>query len=377
MAAPGDRKLDGPQSPSVVIHKRAPAEVKVGKQSTFVITVKNVGGATAMDVRVRDRIPTGMRLDDVSPRPEAKYQPELVWDLGNLEPQQERTITLQLTPLQEGELGSVARVTFQAAASVRTISTRPELKIVQKAPTQVKIGQLVEIELEISNPGTGEATGVVLQEDVPVGLEHPQGRELDNFIGNLGPGEIRRQILRMKAVQAGTVENTIRVKGDDGLENYHSVPIQIVAPQLQVALSGPSRRYLERQAKYEVQIANTGTADADNIDISVQLDRGFTFVSTDYEGQYDSSRHAVFWSLPKLAVGAPRQRAARFATGRRRQPRAPRSSHRRSRRQSFQRKSGASRFARRINILDQRQRRPRRSRWRDDLRDPGQQLGLA
>ncbi|MEO1528692.1 MAG: hypothetical protein AAFX06_24995 [Planctomycetota bacterium] len=303
MAAPGDRRLDGPQSPSVVIHKRAPAEVKVGKQATFVITVKNVGGATAMDVQVRDRIPTGMRLDDASPRPDPKYQPELVWDLGSLEPQQERTITLQLTPLQEGELGSVARVTFQAAASVRTISTRPELKIVQKANPQALIGQLVEIELEISNPGTGEATGVVLQEDVPVGLEHPQGRELDNFIGNLGPGEVRRQILRMKAVQAGTVENTIRVKADDGLETYHSIPIQIIAPELQIALTGPSKRYLERQAKFELQIANTGTANAENIDISVQLDRGFTFVSTDYEGQYDASRHAVFWSLPALPVG--------------------------------------------------------------------------
>ncbi|MEL6106355.1 MAG: hypothetical protein AAFU85_09975 [Planctomycetota bacterium] len=303
MAAPGDRKLDGPQSPSVVIHKRAPAEVKVGKQATFVITVKNVGGATAMDVRVRDRIPTGMRLDDASPRPDPKFKEELVWDLGSLEPQQERTITLQLTPLQEGELGSVARVTFQAAASVRTISTRPELKIVQKAPEQVPIGQLVEIELEISNPGTGEATGVVLQEDVPVGLEHPQGRELDNFIGNLGPGEVRRQVLRMKAVQPGTVENTIRVKADDGLETYHSVPIQIIAPKLQIALTGPSKRYLERQAKFELYVGNAGTDVAENIDISVQLDRGFTFVSTDYEGQYDASRHAVFWSLPQLPVG--------------------------------------------------------------------------
>ena len=38
--------------------------------------------------------------------------------------------------------------------------------------------------------------------------------------------------------------------------------------------------------------------------MSVQLDRGFTFVSTDYEGQYDPSRHAVFWSLAQLPAGA-------------------------------------------------------------------------
>jgi uncharacterized repeat protein (TIGR01451 family) len=303
MATPGERNLDGPQSPSVVIHKRAPAEVKVGKPATFVITVKNVGGATAMNVQVHDRVPTGMTLTDATPRPDPQHQPELFWQLGDLEPNQERTITLQLMPEQEGELGSVARVTFQAAASVRTISTRPELKVIQKAPEKVLIGQQLEIELEVSNPGTGEATGVVLQEDAPDGLQHPQGKQLDNLIGALGPGEIRRQILRMRAVKPGIVENQIRVKGDDGLETTHTIAVEIVAPQLKVSLSGPSKRYLERQATYELEIANVGTADASNVELSVQLDRGFTFVKTDYEGQYDPTRHAVFWSLPTLPVG--------------------------------------------------------------------------
>ncbi|MCA9135641.1 MAG: DUF11 domain-containing protein [Planctomycetales bacterium] len=303
LASPGERYLDGPQSPSVVIHKRAPTEVKVGKPASFVITVKNVGGSKALDVQVHDRVPTGMTLTDATPRPDPKYQPELFWELGDLEPNQERTITLQLTPEQEGELGSVARVTFQAAASVRTISTRPELKIAQRAPEKVLIGQQLEIELEVSNPGTGEATGVILQEDVPAGLEHPQGSQLDNLIGNLGPGEIRRQILRMRAVKPGLVQNQIRVKGDDGLESTHTVAVEVIAPELKATLTGPSRRFLERQATYNLEIANVGTADATNVELSVQLDSGFTFVKTDFEGQYDASRHAVFWSLPALPVG--------------------------------------------------------------------------
>ncbi|MDV6033660.1 MAG: DUF11 domain-containing protein [Phycisphaera sp. RhM] len=303
LAAPGERYLDGPQSPSVVIHKRAPVEVKVGKPASFVITVKNVGGSKALNVQVHDRVPNGMTLTDATPRPNPKYQPELYWELGDLEPNQERTITLQLTPEQEGELGSVARVTFEAAASVRTISTRPELRVVQRAPEKVLIGQQLEIELEVSNPGSGDATGVILQEDVPIGLEHPQGTQLDNLIGTLGPGEIRRQVLRMRAVKAGVVQNEIRVKGDDGLEATHTIAVEVVAPELKATLTGPSRRFLERQATYTVEIANVGTAEAQNVEMSVQLDRGFTFVKTDYEGQYDASRHAVFWSLDALPVG--------------------------------------------------------------------------
>ncbi|MGI9471841.1 MAG: CARDB domain-containing protein, partial [Rubripirellula sp.] len=300
--APGERRLEGAQTPSVIIQKRAPAEVKVGKPASFVIHVQNVGAVEALDVEVHDRVPAGMRLIDASPKP-IQQGNMLLWQLGAMPAGDERTVTMQLVPEQEGELGSVARVSFEAAASVRTIATRPELKIVQRAPETVLIGQQLEIELEVSNPGTGEAANVVLQEDVPEGLDHPKGRQLDNALGSLAPGEVRNQVLRLRAVKPGIVQNTIRLTGEDGLTAEHSVAVQVVAPDLQIELAGPSRRFLERKATYQLNVANAGTADATNIEISVQLDRGFTFVSTDYEGQYDPSRHAVFWSLASLPAG--------------------------------------------------------------------------
>lgn len=299
IGSPGDRRLDGAQTPSVVIQKRAPAEVKVGKPASFVIQVRNVGSVEAIDVQLYDRVPVGMRLADASPAP-LRRGDELLWELGTLPVGDERTVTMQLIPEQEGELGSVARVSFEAAASVRTISTRPELKIVQRAPEAVLIGQQLEIELEVSNPGTGEATSVVLQVDVPEGLEHPKGRQLDNLLGNLQPGEVRREVLRLRAVSAGQIENTVRLVSDDGLTAENTIMVEVVAPQLQVRLNGPTRRYVERQATYELQVGNIGTAEATNVEIAAYLDRGFTFVSTGNQGQYDPARHAVFWSLARL-----------------------------------------------------------------------------
>jgi uncharacterized repeat protein (TIGR01451 family) len=300
--APGERRLEGAQTPSVIIQKRAPAEVKVGKPASFVIQVQNVGTVEALDVLVHDRVPAGMRLVDASPAP-LQQGNLLVWQLGSMPAGDERTLTMQLVPEQEGELGSVARVSFEAAASVRTIATRPELRVNQNAPETVLIGQQLEIELEVANAGSGDATGVVLQEDVPEGLEHPKGRQLDNAIGTLAPGEVRKQVLRLRAVAPGVIQNTIRLTGDDGLKAEHTVAVQVVAPNLQVDLKGPARRFLERPATYQLDIANAGTADATNVELSVQLARGFTFVSTDFEGQYDPSRHAVFWSLAQLPAG--------------------------------------------------------------------------
>ena len=301
--APGERRLEGAQTPSVIIQKRAPAEVKVGKPAAFIINVRNVGSVEALDVEVHDRIPAGMRLADASPAPQIRGN-LLMWQIGSMPAGDERTITLQLIPEQEGELGSVARVSFEAAASVRTIATKPVLKIEQQAPKQVLIGQQLEIALTFANTGSGKATNVEIWEDVPTGLSHPEGPQLKQSIGTLMPGEVRTDSLFLKAETAGTIQNTVRLVGDDGLTTEETIDIEVIAPQLQVSLQGPSRRFLERQAKYELNVANAGTAAATNVEISVQLSRGFTFVSTDFEGQYDPNRHAVFWSLAQLPAGA-------------------------------------------------------------------------
>ncbi|MEM6778383.1 MAG: hypothetical protein AAF670_12060 [Planctomycetota bacterium] len=301
-AAPGDRRLEGVQTPSIVFQKRAPAEVKVGQPATFVVQVQNVGTAEAINVAVLDRIPAGMQLIDATPQPNMRGD-ELVWQLGAMPVGDERSITMQLVPMEEGELGSVARVTFEAAASVRTRSTRPELRITQQVRPDVLIGQQLEIDLEVSNIGTGDATNVKLQVDVPEGLEHPRGRELDNLLGSLRPGETRHEILRLRATAPGVVRNVVRLVADDAETVADSVDVQVTAPSLDITLSGPSRRFLERQATYNLNLDNRGTAAATNVQIIAMLDRGFTFVSTENQGSYDPNRHAVTWSLASLPSG--------------------------------------------------------------------------
>ena len=110
---------------------------------------------------------------------------------------------MQVIPVAEGEIGSVATVRFQADASARTIATRPELLIKATAARKVLIGEDVTLHITISNPGTGVATGVVLEERVPPGLRHPTGGELEYDVGTLKPGESRQLQLPLSAVRPG------------------------------------------------------------------------------------------------------------------------------------------------------------------------------
>ena len=99
---------------------------------------------------------------------------------------------MELLPLAEGEIGSVAEVLFRSRASVRTVCTKPQLVVEHSAPQQVLIGQRITMSISLTNTGSGAATGVIVEEDVPEGLAHAAGRELEYEVGVLPPGDTRK-----------------------------------------------------------------------------------------------------------------------------------------------------------------------------------------
>lgn len=297
---PGAEVLDGIQSPALTVEKSAPAEIQVGKQTTFALKITNVGKVAAHDVQVFDQVPKGTQLVDTKPHADASNDGGLHWRLGTLQPGDERVVAVQLLPLAEGEIGSVAQVTFGSQASVRTICTKPELRIAHSGPKRVLIGELVKFDITISNPGTGAATNVILEEDVPEGLLHSAGNELEFEVGTLKPGETRKLQLTLKADKPGLVRNKVLIRGDANLLAEHVAEVEVIAPQLQVAVNGPKLRYLQRVATYEVSVANPGTAAAKEVELVTYLPKGMKFLSADHKGQYEPRNHAVYWSLEEL-----------------------------------------------------------------------------
>jgi uncharacterized repeat protein (TIGR01451 family) len=297
---PGQRQLEGPQQPAIHVEKVAPAEIQVGKPALFELYVRNVGQVPAQRVAITDHVPAGTQLLDARPPPQQAPDGALVWQMEALQPGEELRISVQVMPQSEGEIGSTAQVTFAASATSRSICTRPQLAVEHTAPPKVLIGESLAVGITISNPGTGPATGVTVEEDVPDGLSHVAGRELEYEVGTLRPGESKRLDLALRAERAGLVHNTILVHGEGGLTAQHTVQIEVIAPQLQVAVDGPKVRFLERQATYTVQVANPGTAPARDVELIAYLPRGLKFVAADSQGQYDPGQHAVLWSLAEL-----------------------------------------------------------------------------
>ena len=297
---PGDRALEGQQSPAIVIEKTAPDEVQVDRPATFQIRVRNVGTATAHNVVVLDPVPRGTEF--VSAVPECARTPEdiLMWNFQTLKTNEEVILSINLLPKVAGEIGSVAQATFQTQASVRTVCTKPQLSLELTVPEQVLIGTAATLEIVVTNIGSGAATNVVMEEDVPEGFTHAAGRQLEHEIGTLRPQESRRLTLAMDATKPGLYDNRLVVRGDGNLFEEDLRKIEVATPKLEISMQGPALRYLDRQATYVVRLANSGTAPARNVELVTYLPKGMKYVTSDNHGQYDSKTHAVYWSLEEL-----------------------------------------------------------------------------
>ena len=299
---PGEKALEGPQQPTLVIQKFAPGEIQVGKPAKFVLQVKNSGAQAADNVTIHDEIPQGTQLVSTSPASTADGS-RLTWQLGKLSPGEDRTIEMQIMPKSEGDIGSVATVTYSAQASVKTHCTMPQLAIRMTAPSEVMIGKQQHVKIEIRNPGSGDATGVMLFENVPPNVKHAAGPTLEFEIGTLRAGESRELDLVLNAEKAGKVTNTLTARAQGNLQVQQQVDFEVIAPALTVAVQGPERRYLERAATYEVSVENPGTAAAHDVQIVTKLPKGMRFVKANNMGEYDATSHAVYWSLAELPKG--------------------------------------------------------------------------
>ncbi len=78
------------KTPNIEIQKRAPAEVQVGLPATVTLLVRNVGNATAFDVRISDSVPKGAKLTRTNPEAKSDAQGNLFGSWGNSKREQNK-----------------------------------------------------------------------------------------------------------------------------------------------------------------------------------------------------------------------------------------------------------------------------------------------
>ena len=298
---PGPSILEGLQTPHLTLQKEMPEEVVIDQPATLKTVIQNVGQSVARNVTIIDRIPQGTRLLSTIPEADVLPNGELRWSVGNLDPNVQLVVEMRVLPVREGEIGSVATVNYSGEVSGRIAVTRPMLKVEVRAPAEVKLGEIANIEIIVSNPGTATVTNVVLEERVPDGLFHRDGRVIQNRgITTLRPKESKKLTLPLLCVGAGNLVNHVVVTADGNLMVEERTTIRALAPVLELEIVGARSRFLERTSDYRLIVANKGNSSAHNVALELALPSAVQFVSTNQSGVYDAATHSVHWALEEL-----------------------------------------------------------------------------
>jgi uncharacterized repeat protein (TIGR01451 family) len=292
-----------PRAPSpLLLEKIGPTTVNAGSPLAYELVIRNVTNAPLSHVRVEDDLPPGVQLLSAEPKPEVQRN-KMVWNFAVLDPGTERRCKVQLMLTAVGEMNSCAMATFEVNACLRTIVTQPHLILKKTGPSTVAMGEKAVFQLELMNDGNGPATGVVLYDCLPEGLEHPQGPSIEAEIGTLGPGESKKLTLETRATKPGKLTNRAKATGAGNLCVTAEATVLVTAPALSLRKSGPRTRFIGREAEFDIEIQNPGSAPATNVQILDRIPQGLEFVSASDNGTYDPETRSVLWNLGTLNPG--------------------------------------------------------------------------
>jgi uncharacterized repeat protein (TIGR01451 family) len=296
----------GRQEPAVSIEWVGPPTAKVGQPAEYTLVVRNACNIPVQQVLVRVRVPAGLTTNATEPKAITENN-ILVWDLGTLLAKQEKNLQMKLVADAKGDVMPQAWVTFTGSSVMQVKIREPKLILKAAAAEKVMIGDAAAFTLTVSNPGDGAADQVKIHAVLSEGLEHARGNKVDFEIGNLAAGETRSVQLICATKTGGSQKCEGAAEADGGLRASDTAAVDVIMPRLDLQLTGPALRYLERKALYTLKVTNPGDAPATNVTVSDVVPAGFKVLAASDGGRHDFSTRTVSWFLGEIGAGQTRE----------------------------------------------------------------------
>lgn len=289
-------------APQVALTKTGPATASLNQEIPYTIVVSNTGRVEVQAMTVRDPVPEGLQY--VRSEPPATLEGNiLAWTLGGLNPGQAHTLQVVFRGLRVGQVTNTATVATvegqRAENSAVTQITAPKLDVAKTGPADGLVGVPITYQITVTNSGSGAATNVVLSDTFDQALEHEQRTNpVELRLGTLSPGESKTIPLSLMPRQAGRLVNRVRATADGGLAAQAEHTVSVRQAQLSIAKTGPSARYVDRPATWDIRVSNPGDVPLANVVVRDQLPPELTFTSATEGGQFADGQ--VVWNIGTL-----------------------------------------------------------------------------
>ena len=288
--------------PAVSLRWVGPHTARLEQLTTCQLFVRNTSPRPVHQVLVRHEPAAGVTIQGTEPPavPEGNW---LTWPLDTLQPGQERCIEMQILPETRGDLNCAAEVTFTGSCGLRMQIREPKLALQVTVPDKIMVGQTATLLIVVANSGDGIAENVKVTARLPQGLEHAGGQSVTLDLGNL-MAEESRTIQLLCGARSGGLQRCEIGASADGTEPARDLAVlDVLLPQLTLAVTGPKRRYIDRHANYTIRVTNPGSAPASNVTVTHHVPDGFTFHAASAGGRHDEAAGAVSWFIGDLPPG--------------------------------------------------------------------------
>jgi uncharacterized repeat protein (TIGR01451 family) len=296
------------QEARLVMALQGPREVSFGKSEVYRLEITNSGTADAENVSVT-----------LSSGPPGEKQAPVTHRFGALAPGQMKSIAVQLTARDEGNL--FLQVEARASDGVRAelaqeiVVRRAALKIDVEAPKIVYSGNAVTYRIRVKNQGNAPADNVKVQAAIPHGAKYvssPQNGRLSPDQGKvvwvldrMDPAAEAILSLCCEVSAGGPSQLDVQCVADGDLAVTASAVTQVeTTANLVLSVDDPAGPVgLDGAATYQLRVQNRGTASAQDVEVVVYFANHVEPISADGGRHRLNSGQVVFESLPSLAPG--------------------------------------------------------------------------
>ncbi len=323
----------------------------VGDTVVFTVNVFNDGPSGATNVVVRDRLPTGVTFVSATPARGSFNSTTGDWTIPTLGDNESLSLVISAVVNQTGTLTNTAEViavdqtdvdstpnnnvaTEDDQASVSITTPAADLRLTKTTSSaRPNVGEEFFFTVSLDNLGPDPATGVVVQDIVPAGInvvsavttagayDVATGRWTVGNVAINAPG-VTPQTLTIRAnvapftantnanpIPTNPITNTASILESnqfDSVATNNQSSVTVDPPIIDLELSktlDATRPNVGDPIAYTVTLRNSGNDVATNVTVRDVLPAGLTFVSsTESVGTY--SQTTGLWTVPVLAADA-------------------------------------------------------------------------
>jgi len=252
------------------------------------------------DATVSTTLPEGVTY--MRSQPEACVNGRQIrWEFGHLSRGQTVPVRVWLKCEREGDLCTCFCVKATPVAFCALLCAKPVLVCEKCGPAQVCPGDPIHYTITVTNIGTCTAEGVIVQDTLPDGIEHPSNqRTLTYQLGNLEPCQTKKVNLCVTACKRGKICNTAVVSACNANQTSCEFCTCVCCCAIECNKCGPEEVAVGQNADYQIVVANTGDLPLHEVIVTDTAPSATSIVAA--PGAAISGKQAV-WRLKELCAG--------------------------------------------------------------------------